>query len=400
LLTISWVIKASKLCDLRCRYCYEWEELGSPERISLWQWRALLTAIRQYHDLQTARRQRSVQSLIVWHGGEPLLLPDKYFREVLELQRTILGRDALGRGDFRNVLQTNLYHLNESKLDLFAEFDLGIGVSLDVVPGVRLDRTGRETEERVVTNMDRLRERGIPFGAIAVLAGHTQREVINVYDFFETLDVPVRFLPLFDSPSHTEGSTYATTSPQIVLALNELFVHWMERGCRISVKPLEDYLENVLRHMTTLEVPLLNRRDHGDSVIIVNTDGNIFQVIDAYIGPYDPTRALGNVFHEPIERILSSSRFKRSLKRSDDLIRGYCAGCRFLGACDTGPVQDTLVTDSYQGCCPVAFPVHEFIETYLLEQGFTPQVLRDLVPFEELLTNAGQRTPRLSSVLI
>ena len=42
--TINWVVKASKLCNLRCRYCYEWNELAKPDRISLAQWEKLLLA--------------------------------------------------------------------------------------------------------------------------------------------------------------------------------------------------------------------------------------------------------------------------------------------------------------------------------------------------------------------
>ena len=28
---VNWVVKVSKLCNLRCRYCYEWNELHRRE---------------------------------------------------------------------------------------------------------------------------------------------------------------------------------------------------------------------------------------------------------------------------------------------------------------------------------------------------------------------------------
>lgn len=44
--TMSWTVKVSKLCNLRCRYCYEWEGLANPARISLAEWAKILTAIK------------------------------------------------------------------------------------------------------------------------------------------------------------------------------------------------------------------------------------------------------------------------------------------------------------------------------------------------------------------
>ena len=51
----TWVIKASKLCNLRCRYCYEWDELGDPARLSLSDWAKIFRAIRRLRQRQAQR---------------------------------------------------------------------------------------------------------------------------------------------------------------------------------------------------------------------------------------------------------------------------------------------------------------------------------------------------------
>jgi uncharacterized protein len=74
-LSREWVVKASKFCNLRCKYCYEWNELAQRERMSLSLWAKILDAIRELNQ-RTERATGLVPTdIIVWHGGEPTALP-------------------------------------------------------------------------------------------------------------------------------------------------------------------------------------------------------------------------------------------------------------------------------------------------------------------------------------
>src|SRR5205814_1318176 len=87
----NWIVKASKLCNLRCRYCYEWNDLHRGDRIQLPQWWRLLEAVRDYHLLlrESFGSERGVRSNIIWHGGEPLVLPPAYFEQVFDASRAM-----------------------------------------------------------------------------------------------------------------------------------------------------------------------------------------------------------------------------------------------------------------------------------------------------------------------
>ena len=254
---LDWVIKASKLCNLRCRYCYEWNELADPARISLADWERLLLAVRDYHERQERRLGTQIESRLVWHGGEPLALPLDYMEAVVELEHRILGEGALRRGGgFVNALQTNLYALSEAKLDFLRRHDFRVGVSMDFVGGVRLTAGGKETEEVVAGNIDRLAEAEVPFGAITVLAKHTAPHLRRIYDFMEAVNVALRVLPLFPSPLNTPDAAFALSREEMIDALVDLYHHWMDKGCSIPVTPLEQHLEGVLLK--------LNGMDRGD----------------------------------------------------------------------------------------------------------------------------------------
>jgi uncharacterized protein len=381
---VTWVIKASKLCNLRCLYCYEWDELGNPARIALSDWTTLLVAIRDYQHLTAQRLARPVRSLIVWHGGEPLLLPSAYVRSVLALEREILGPESLASGEFVNCIQTNLYSLTADKLDLLKEGRFNVGVSMDLVGGVRLTARGRETETAVAGNIDRLRSTGIEVGAIVVLAAHTAPHLRRIHDAWEALGVSYRVLPLFPSPLNVPGTSFGLSTRRILEALEDLFVHWLERGCPIPVDPLNRYLENVLMHRCGLDRERWSRRAYGDAVLVVNTDGNLYQVVDAY----QADLALGNVFHQPVESILAGRPFHGSLDRSDELVARHCPSCPYHGPCNTAPLFEQRPAPDASGHCSIARPLHDFIDRHLHATGFDTAALEAL-----LIEPAGPSRP-------
>src|SRR5215208_1571733 len=110
--TVNWVVKVSKLCNLRCRYCYEWNDLHRTDRMGLSEWEHLLRSIRRYHERRSAEVGADFNTTIIWHGGEPLLLPLGYMRSVFEMQHQILG-GLLDSGAVVNALQSNLYRISD-----------------------------------------------------------------------------------------------------------------------------------------------------------------------------------------------------------------------------------------------------------------------------------------------
>lgn len=231
--TTNWVVKVSKLCNLRCRYCYEWDELHRTERMSLVDWEGLLRSIRSYHERRSAELDGSFTTTIIWHGGEPLLLPLPYLRSVFEIQRQVFGT-LLETGAVVNALQTNLYRISDEQIELLKAERVELGVSCDVVGGVRLSLGNRETEEHIMRNVDRVTAAGLHFGAITVLGAHTAPRITDIYDFYRSLGISVRFLPMFAAPLNTPDASFALTVPQAEEALARLFIHWVEQKRRVA----------------------------------------------------------------------------------------------------------------------------------------------------------------------
>lgn len=379
--TVEWVVKASKFCNLRCAYCYEWNSLGDRQRISVDGWRRILDAVRDYHLGLERRLGRPVESSVIWHGGEPLALPPDYLDEVLSLQHRALDGIA-----YRLLLQTNLYRLPAETFSVLRRHGVGLGVSLDVIGGVRRDVRGQETEASVVANLDRLHRLGVGYGAITVIARHNHRRLREVHDFWRRRGVGFRVLPLFEGPDERPPGAFEVSDDELVAALCDLFDHWIASGTPVDVYPLSEWLGNVLRGIMGERRPVYDRRHGGESVLLVETNGDLYGTDERG----RPELRLGNVISDSIERILASPAYEASLLRSEEKTARYCGGCRHYGFCNGYPVHAEPFTVAPATGCPVTAAVHDHIERHLLSAGYDAGALAGMLEVPCPLT-AGAR---------
>src|SRR5262245_5464732 len=144
---ITWRVKPSTFCNLRCRYCYEWDRLADHRRMTLPDWRRVCGAAAEHRVLVEQRRGSPIDVHVVIQGGEPLLLPVRYLRAVHEICREELGSRA------RIGILTNLSIAPPQVIEFIRQNGIGLTVSWDGVPGPRLDLAGQPTGERVVANL-------------------------------------------------------------------------------------------------------------------------------------------------------------------------------------------------------------------------------------------------------
>ena len=123
--------------------------------------------------------------------------------------------------------------------------------------------------------------------------------------------------------------------------------------------------------MARLGYRLLDRREDGESVLIVNTNGDVYQLLDAY----EPERAMGNLGTQDISTILASERSHLALRRDDELKARTCNTCEYAGHCNGWPIFESPRETTSQGRCPIAYPVQRFIERYFQDAGLGAQEL-------------------------
>ena len=171
------VLQPTPFCNIDCSYCY------LPNR-----------ADRSRMDLPTMRlaaRHLRVDGLladeltVVWHAGEPLVLPPAYY----EAAFAAINDELAGATRVTHAIQTNATLINDGWCRFFLHHGVFLGVSVDGPAALhdrhRRTRRGGGTHAAVMNSVATLRRHGVPFHAIAVVGAETLADPDAFYDWFE-----------------------------------------------------------------------------------------------------------------------------------------------------------------------------------------------------------------------
>ena len=145
-----YVLKVASRCNLNCTYCYMYNLADKsyrqqPAVMSQQVVDATITRIQEH-----AQRHGLKSVTLIFHGGEPLLAGQSFFRYFVDSAKTRL-RPAVSPCF---SMQTNATLLSTQWLALLAELGIGFGISLDgpaeINDASRVDHQGRGSYEKVL----------------------------------------------------------------------------------------------------------------------------------------------------------------------------------------------------------------------------------------------------------
>ena len=360
-----FVMKLSKQCNLRCTYCYEFDELGLADRMPL---EALERFFRGLAEDRPAAGWPEIR--FVFHGGEPLLLPHAYLEAVVDAQRRHLDPAGIR---YSNALQTNLTRLDDATIRLLARLEIGLGVSLDVFGDQRVLLSGRSSQDRVLRNLQRLLDHdaagALGVGIIAVLHRRNVDRILGMHEFCAALELPLRILPVFslaEPPPRMAG--LVLSHDEVVTALQRLGRHWLDAGMPIPLLPLRNHLDAALCDLVGVPAPTYYP-SVSEWAYIVNTNGDVYSHAEAY----SPEGLMGNLFADTFGAILRSDAHARSLVPRIERA-ATCDACRFGRSCSRVPLVESLPSErayDEHGAlrCPVAEPMIDFFRRELTRDG-------------------------------
>ena len=324
---VQFVVKVSKLCNLRCSYCYEYPELANPARMSLEQIGRMFEHLAGYYrDVAPGAELR-----FIWHGGEPLVQEPAYYRDIFAEQER-----HFGEMNVVNWVQTNLTLLDDERIDLLKhDFD-GVGISIDLFGDLRLNVAGRPSQPRVLENMARLQAAGVPHGCITVLTRKNLPHLERIFRFYESLDYSFRVLPLFHGAYEAQHLGYEVTGHEVMTALCRLADLWLASDTRIRIAPITEQLGELLRSRAPGFQPVYYDRRSWETVVLINTNGDLYSQADAY----DVERSWGNIFRSPMAEILRSEARARSVLDAESRMATACLSCGYFGACNGFPIAE------------------------------------------------------------
>ncbi|WP_405596287.1 radical SAM/SPASM protein FxsB, inactivated metallohydrolase extension form [Streptomyces sp. NBC_01410] len=326
------VLKVHSRCDLACDHCYIYEHADqswrtrpkaiSDEAIS---WTALRLA-------EHAKSHALPSVSVILHGGEPLLAGPARLRRVCEeLTRAL---DPVAGLDLR--IHTNGLQLSRSYLDLFSEFNVRVGISLDGDKAAndrhRRFADGRTSHPLVLRAVDLLRQdryRHLYLGLLCTI--DVANDPIAVYDALTELEPPrIDFLlphgTWDDPPARPDGSP--TAYADWILAI---FDRWNQQGRNVPVRLFESVLSTLSGGPSLTESLGLAPTD----LVVVETDGTLEQV-DSLKSAYEGAAATGfDVFTHPFDAVAAHPGVRaRQLGLAG--VSATCRQCPVVRSCGGG----------------------------------------------------------------
>lgn len=175
------VLKATRLCNLRCTYCHSWAEGPNQTKPNqTMRFDILARTIRKILAIPNIKHFE-----FVWHGGEVTLLNPLFFQKLLWLQQQFKQPEQ----HITNSMQSNAVNISDEWLAFIKGIGMHVGISLDGIPAVhdsrRVDYRGRGTAQRVAEGLKKLKQHSIPYGALIVVDRHVyQTDLREMFDYF------------------------------------------------------------------------------------------------------------------------------------------------------------------------------------------------------------------------
>jgi len=163
------ITQPTTLCNMDCSYCY----LPGRKRPNL-----MSAAVAEAVAASIVEQGDRDPVAVVWHCGEPLATP------IVHMRRLLKAFDSM---PVQHSVQTNATLIDDAWCDLLAQYQFGVGISIDgpaVRNAARVDWAGRETFSRTMRGIGKLRQAGIPYTAICVVTPETIGRAEELVRFF------------------------------------------------------------------------------------------------------------------------------------------------------------------------------------------------------------------------
>lgn len=321
------VIQPTPFCNLDCSYCYL-PHRSSTRRI------APETLRRIYEQVLASRWVRGAFT-VVWHAGEPMVLPVGFYRDAFAL----LDELNTARLDISHSFQTNGTLINRAWCELIAERHLRIGVSVDgpafLHDARRKTRSGQGTHERVMRGIRCLQDHGIEFHVISVLTREALDHPDALFQFY--LDHGIRRIGFNIEEIEGVNAASSLAAQESAERVRSFFSRFLEltlaAGDRIEVRELTGLGKLILRSSG-----LIQRNQENVPLRILNVDwaGNFStfspELLDADGGVF----LLGNILHDDLDAIGSSPKLLSLCEEVEAGVAACRRTCEYFGLCGGG----------------------------------------------------------------
>ncbi len=273
----------------------------------------------------------------IWHGGEPLLAGEQFFRKVISLQKKYYDKAIMRCG---NTIQTNGVLLKSRFIEFCRDNRINLGISYEGGhdAGLRPDIDSRRIEEIIAYMV----KKGHMFSITSTVHGGNMDRMDDMYESFKRMGASFCYSPslrigggLDNEDLHLDADAYADRCI-------EMFERWIhDVDVDIPVMPFNQYISSALN------APNVSDCAHSSCLtkwICVYPDGSVYPCGKPCVEKY----LMGNINDvSSIDELFKSDGFRNILVDSIER-RKKCKECEIFPKCGGGCTVDAMADGDVQ----------------------------------------------------
>ena len=338
------VVQPTPFCNINCRYCYL-PARSDKSTISL-------DTVRTLFEKVFSSGWVGEELTIIWHAGEPLVMPVDFYRQAFEMIESLRPENLR----LRHSIQTNGILINTEWCDLFREWQVGVGVSIDGPRRFndlnRLSRKGHSTYDKAIAGLRLLRAQSVPFHVISVLTAQSLAEPQEMLDFYLSEGIAdVCFNVEESEGSHVSSLLAQTNARSAFRGFLEKFWQLARADGRIGfIREVDGILSRVFR---STDAPMRNAQVEPFGMLNVDCQGNVSSFSPELLGLKNARYndfIVGNSGSDSLEQMRRSAAMQAM---AQDIAQGVDAcreSCQYFSVCGGGaPVNKLSEGGSFAG---------------------------------------------------
>ena len=300
-------------CPSSCKYCWSSEE-GSPI-MSLDTIKASIAWLSGF---------RNDPVTITFHGGEPLLAGADFFREALPLLANGL---AINTPSF--AIQTNLWKMTDEIADIFAEYHIPVGSSLDGPEEITDNQRGNGYFSKTMAGYKIAKSHGLDVRFICTFTNQSVQSKEDIVNFFKEKGFTLKLHPALPSLRSENPQHWALPPAEY----GDLLVYLLDQ----SLEHLEDLeimnIQDLCRCVFTRRGTVCTFADCMANTFAIGPDGSIYPCY-RFVGMNE--WIMGSVYENPGITELEQSEGWKKMHEFRDYVDISCKSCSHIKYCRGG----------------------------------------------------------------
>ncbi len=311
-------------CPANCSYCW------SSETTSL-----VMTKETMDDIVSWLKDFKTEPTTFTFHGGEPLLAGLDFYKYSLAKIN-----DELPELYPAFAIQTNLWLMDDDIAELFKEYNIPVGSSLDGPEDLNDIQRGPGYYEKTLKGYEIARSHGLDVSFISTFTNYSIKQKEEIFEFFKQKHFDMKIHPALPSIKSHKSDNFALEPKDYGELMLYLLDQYLDCADEIELKNMDHLARGVLMKRGCVCTYV----DCMDSTFAIGPDGSIYP---CYRFVDMPEYVMGNVKDKPSFEDIMNSKAYKLLQEYKEFVDKDCSDCKHISYCRGGcPYNALTISDN------------------------------------------------------